>query len=226
MEMIKEILDPSRLVLLAGALITVAMLFRNQIILRCIYLSGSALYITYYVAIVSPPLYEAAIASSLIAVATLSGLISILLDRSRFLLRRDQVPLFEAMGGMEPGAFRRLMRLGRHRIVTSEEALTRQGVSPDRLYFVKSGQVLAEKGPHRFLLPAPLFIGEIAYMTEATASATIRVGPDAELVEWQHTTLRRATERNARLRLALDARLARDLADKVAKAVGPDAVLP
>lgn len=226
MELFSDIFNSSRFVLLASIVMTAAMLFRNQIVLRCVFLCGSALYIVYYLAVLMPPLYDAAVASVILALATLYGLVLLLLDRSRYLIRPDNLPYFEAMGEIEPGAFRRLMRLGQRRIVAREECLTLQGVTPDRLFFVRSGEVEAEKGRHRFHRRAPLFVGEIAYMNGGIASATIRVGEGAELIEWPCSALRRATERSPRLASALDARLAKELAAKVREAVGPDSLMP
>jgi len=225
MDFVTTIVNPALLVLVAGAVQAIAMLFRNQFVLRGVFIVGSILYISYYLGVVSPPLYEAALMSGILASATLYGMASLILDRSRFMIRAEQIPLFEAMGGIEPGLFRRLMRLGRPRVVSGPEKLTRAGVTPDRLYFVRSGQVMAEKGGYQFALRPPLFIGEIAFMTRAPASATVSVSGDAEIVEWSCARLHKATGRDARLRLALHARLAQDLAAKVTAAVGPDALL-
>jgi len=224
MDILSTFFTSSSLVLLAGATQTVAMLFRNQIIMRCVLIIGTILYIVYYLKVVSPPLYEAAFISAAIGISTLYGLIRLLLDRSRIMLSADMVPIYEAMGAIEPGQFRRLMSLGQHQILQVDTVLTHEGTKPDKLYFVKSGTLVAEKGGSCFTLHAPLFIGEIAYITGAPASATIRAGAGVDLVEWKSDVLQRETRRKPSLGLALDARLASDLAAKVAVAVSPDSV--
>jgi hypothetical protein len=99
MESLSALLAPSSLVLLAGAVQTAAMLFRNQIIMRCILIFGTALYIIYYLKIVSPPLYEAAFISAAIGLhLRLYGLLLLLLDRSQLLLSSDLLPVYKAMG--------------------------------------------------------------------------------------------------------------------------------
>ncbi len=224
MEISSSFLAPTNLVLLGGAVQTIAMLFRNQVIMRCTFIIGSLLYVIYYLTIVSPPLYEAAFISIMMGLSTFFGLIRLLLDRSKIMLNTDLVEIYEAMGAMEPGPFRRLMRLGQRYVLDADTILTREGIKPDRLYFVKSGALIVEKGGSRFALNAPMFIGEIAYMTGSPASATIRASTGTELVEWNSDVLRRATRRKPNLGVALDARLASDLAAKVAAAVSPDAI--
>jgi CRP-like cAMP-binding protein len=226
MESLSALLAPSSLVLLAGAVQTAAMLFRNQIIMRCILIFGTALYIIYYLKIVSPPLYEAAFISTAIGASTLYGLLLLLLDRSQLMLSSDLIPVYKAMGTMEPGQFRRLMRLGHRHILETDTVLTHEGKKPENLFFIKSGTVIAEKAGTRFRLTAPLFIGEIAYITGAPASATIRAEAGADVVEWHSATLQRATRRKPNLGLALDARLASDLARKVATSVTFEAIDP
>ncbi len=225
MESLPTFLAPSNLVLLAGGIQAAAMLFRNQIMLRCILILGTGLYIGYYLTIVAPPLYEAAFISAAIGLSTFYGLIRLLLDRSQILLKADMIPIYQAMGAIEPGQFRRLMRLGQCHRLTTETVLTQEGIIPDKLYFVTSGALVAEKGESIFILHGPMFIGEIAYITGTPASATIRASAGAELVEWKSDALQREARRKPALGLALEARLARDLAAKLVIAVSPDAVL-
>lgn len=224
MESLSTFLAPANLVLLAGAIQAAAMLFRNQIMLRCILIAGTFLYVLYYLTVVSPPLYEAALISTAIGLSTLYGLIRLLLDRSQILTNADIIPIHQAMGAIEPGHFRRLMRLGQRHTLTAEKYLTQEGTIPDKLYFVTSGTLVAEKDTSIFTLHGPMFIGEIAYITGTPASATIRASAGAELVEWKSDALQKETRRKPALGLALEARLARDLAAKVAIAVSPDAV--
>lgn len=223
MEISASFLTSANLVLLAGGVQAIAMLFRNQVIMRCTLMIGTLLYVIYYLLGVSPPLYEAAVVSGMIGLSTLFGLVRLLLDRSQIMISADLIPIYQAMGGIQPGQFRQLMGLGQRRFLEADAVLTREGITPDNLYFVKSGTLLVEKGTSRFTLNAPMFIGEIAYMTGSPASATIRTGAGVELVEWNKNELRRVTQRKPNLGLALNARLANDLAAKVAAAVSPDA---
>ena len=208
-----------QLVLLGAAIQTMAMLFRHQITLRLTFIAGSAIYIYFYLLVLTTPLWEAALASLATAVAAFYGLIIILVSRSKLIIPERLRELYHTMGGMEPGEFRSLMQSSSRWTVETTEVLTREGEVPEKLYFIESGKMWAEKAASEFALPPEVFIGEVAFMTGNPASATVRVAPGARLVEWDVTELKRRLKRNPRVQLALEARIAEDLAGKVARAI-------
>jgi len=166
------------------------------------------------------PLWEAAAASIAMATSTAIGLVALLAGRSKALIPKDLMELYQQMGNIQPGEFRLLLKYGRRRQLHEREALTVQDQTLQKLYYIESGEIEAHKNGHVFTLPSGIFIGEIAFMTGAPASATIYISAGSGIVEWDSALLRKASERKDKLRLALDARLAQDLADKVANAVG------
>ena len=72
--------DLSVLVFTATALQALGLLFQKQIILRLLVLTGSCVYVAYYLA-QALPLWDAAIGSALIALANLIGLGMLLYSR-------------------------------------------------------------------------------------------------------------------------------------------------
>jgi len=211
-----------QLVLVGAVVQTMAMLFRHQIVLRVTFIIGAAIYIAFYLLVLPAPLWEAAFASLAMATATFYGLVVILVSRSRLIIPSGLMDLYTTMGGMEPGEFRSLMRPAVRREAREKETLTLEGVVPDKLYFVESGSMWARKNAQTFSLPPEVFIGEVAFLTGQPASATVQVDPGARLVEWDAAILKHRIERNARVRLALEARIAEDLAGKVARAVNSE----
>jgi len=211
-----------QLVLVGAVVQTMAMLFRHQIILRVTFIIGAAIYVCFYLLVLPYPLWEAAIASIAMALATFYGLVVILVSRSRLIIPDSLMDLYTTMGGMEPGEFRSLMRSSTRRATEATETLTQEGTVPDKLYFIEAGQMWAEKNARDFSLPPEVFIGEVAFLTGEPASATVRVATGARLVEWDAAALRRRIQRNTRVRLALEARIAEDLAGKVARAVNSE----
>ena len=211
-----------QLVLLGAAIQTMAMLFRHQIILRITFIVGAAIYIYFYLLVLTTPLWEAAFASFAMALATFYGLVIILISRSKLIIPERLKELYHTMGDMEPGEFRSLMQSSSRRTVETPEVLTREGEVPEKLYFIESGKMWAEKKAHEFTLPPEVFIGEVAFLTGKPASATVRVAPGARLVEWDVTELKRRIKRNTRVQLALQARIAEDLAGKVARAINSE----
>lgn len=211
-----------KLVLVGAVVQTAAMLFRHQIILRVTFIIGAAIYVCFYLLILPYPLWEAAIASIAMALATFYGLVVILVSRSKLIIPASLMDLYTKMGGMEPGEFRSLMRSSARRVAETTETLTHEGEVPDRLYFIEAGRMWAEKNAREFSLPSEVFIGEVAFLTGQPASATVRVAAGTRIVEWDAATLKRRIQRNARVRLALEARIAEDLAGKVARAVNSE----
>lgn len=216
-------LDINMLILAGAGLQTSAMLFRNQIILRTMFIVGGGCYVTYYVYAMPEPLWEAAAASIAMATSTAIGLIALLVGRSKAIIPKDLIGLYQQMGNIQPGEFRLLLKYGCRRQVHEREALTVQDEALQNLYFIESGEIEAHKNGHVFALPSGIFIGEIAFMTGAPASATIYISAGSEIIEWDSALLRKASKRKDKLRLALDARLAQDLAGKVANAIGSSA---
>lgn len=213
-------LDINLFLFAGAALQTLAMLFRNQVVLRVLYILGGGCYVTFYIYVLPQPLWQAAAATTAIASTTAIGLIAILIGRSKAIIPKDLIGLYHKMGNIRPGEFRLLLKIGRRRRLEKREVLTVQDRTPEKLYFIESGQIEAHKNGHVFPLPSRIFIGEIAFMTGDPASATVYVSPGSEIVEWDSALLRKMTQRKDKLRLALDARLAQDLAAKVTNAVG------
>lgn len=192
------------------------LLFRDQIILRLLILAGSCCYIAYYSVAAAEPLWTAMAGSSLIVLANLYGLGALLASRRPSIVPERQRGLREAMGGMEPGLFTRLMRLGDELRAGGEVEMTRQGERPDALWFLVSGRARLRKGGQAGELEGPCFVGEIGWLTGSEASADVTALPGAALVRWDRFALRRTTRRSVRLENALDAAIAADMARKVA----------
>ncbi|MEO0680377.1 MAG: cyclic nucleotide-binding domain-containing protein [Pseudomonadota bacterium] len=212
---------PTVILYVAVGLYVMGFLFRNQIVLRALVLTGSSCYVIYYYIVSETPLWDAIIATGLIMASTAYGLINLLLSRSRLAVPWAQLPVLEAMttfGRIEPGLFRSLMKAGSLRSATEETPLTQEGVPPEALVFLVSGGMRIRKGDVDIVLPGPCFIGEVGWMLGTPASADVHAAEGAEYVLWPRETLRRTIRANPRLETALDALVAHDMARKVAAA--------
>lgn len=192
------------------------LLFRDQIILRLLILGGSCCYIVYYSVAVAEPLWAAMAGSTLIVLANLYGLGALLASRRPSIVPERQRGLREAMGGMEPGLFTRLMRLGDELRAGGPVEMTRQGERPDALWFLVSGRARLDKNGQSDVLEGPCFVGEIGWLTSSAATADVTALPGASMVRWDRVVLLRTTRRSVRLENALNAAIAADMARKVA----------
>ncbi|MCL4766814.1 MAG: cyclic nucleotide-binding domain-containing protein [Hyphomicrobiaceae bacterium] len=218
---IEFVSQPGSIVYLAAATQAAGLLFRTQIVLRIFLLLGSGLYLTYYAVAAATPLWEAMVATTAIALANIFGLTLLMLSRSARMIPADQVALHDMLGGLEPGDFRSLMRFGRVRTLPADEILTVAGQVPDRLLYVIDGDVEIEKSSSpRFRIAPRHFIGEVSLVLDAPASATVWASAGTRLVEWPRVRLVQEMKRRTRLKLAVEALIARDMARKVAVGSG------
>lgn len=215
------IMDPKTLVYAAGVSYILGMMIINQIILRLLVLTGTFFYILYYATVNATPLWEAVYISMLIGMANLYGLGLLLAGRSKLAIPRAHADIFDHFYQMKPGDFRVLMRRARRYVVDKETVLTNEGKSQDRLYYVISGQTSITKKGDQFNVPAGVFVGEVAYLTNGVASATTRLEAGSEVLEWTMKDLAASSKRSVRFKLALEAVLSLDLAQKVAHSVAP-----
>ena len=195
-----------------------ALAFRNQLQLRSVLLVSIAANIVDHMFI-----RDGANLNSLfwdvIALGTnVYVLIGLVLDRTHIGLTDEEEVLFEAWGSLTPGEFRNLLRLGRWRTATEPETLTHEGVVPDRLFYVLKGDLHLLKGARDITLSAPAFIGEVAFVKERPASATVRALAGTRYLEWSTSGLRAYFGKRQAMRVAVMRLLSADMAMKVARA--------
>ncbi|MFK7746339.1 MAG: Crp/Fnr family transcriptional regulator [Roseobacter sp.] len=218
------ILSPEYLVYVAGAFYVAGLAITNQIVLRMLILTGTVVYLVYYSTVAENPLWEAIYVSLLIGAANLSGLSSLIARNSRWAIPKEHADIYFEFPRLPPGDFRALMKLAKRYTVTQDQQITTQGETGEKLYFVIKGSTLVRKGEQAFVLPPKLFLGEIAFLIGMPSSASAWLEEGAEVLEWRFDDLRRKCARSPRFKLALEAAISVDLAGKVAKSMGEDAV--
>jgi len=212
---------PGNLVFIAAAAQVVGMLCRSQTLLRIFLLIGSSFYFLNYAFAAEEPLWQGMAASTAMSMANVYGLSMLLLSRSTRIIPAHQLELFRMLGGLQPGDFKALMRLGEVRTLQADEVLTVKSKVPDRLFYVIDGTVEIEKdAAPAFRISPRNFIGEVSLILGTPASATVRAPAGTRVVEWPRDRLVREMQRRSRLKLAVEALIARDMARKVAVGSG------
>ena len=221
----ESVFDTSLLVYGAMASYALGFVFRRQVVLRLLVLLGSTLYVAYY--FFHPedgPLWDAILASVVIASATLFGLCRLLFDGVPSLVRPRDRAMFEAFedvmpGALTPGQFRRLMRAATVETVGERRRLLELGRVPLRLFFVQVGEVEFYKGGRMATVEGPRFVGDVAFVTGGIACDDAWLRPGARVISWSTRSLRRQLTREPALERALHALLSRDMAAKIARSV-------
>jgi len=219
-------MDPEIVVAAAAAAFVLGYLIINQVILRLVLLAGTALYIVYYYIAADTPLWGAIYTSSLTFAANLIGLAMLFARRAAWTLPAEFRDLRPRFHGVSPGDLRTIMRHATRHTTDADQTLTVEGRPVDTLYYVIKGRLDVEKLGEAFRIPDGVFIGEVAFLTQSHSRATIRLRQGAEVISWPVAALQRQARANPRAKLALDAILSHDLANKVALSVAPHNMPP
>ena len=216
-----DFFSPQVLITAAGTLQILSFLLINQTYLRLCMLVGSLFYIAYYATVGPAPLWEAITLTSLTVVAIILGLVGLYARNSRWAIPRAHADLAGYFANLLPGDFRLLMRHAERFTVTEDTTVTQQGQKPKEVYFVVDGTYQVTKANHTFIMYGPTFVGEVAYLLDRPSVATTILPAGLEVVRWDASVLARNARTKPRFKLALDAVISRDLANKVALAVAP-----
>ncbi len=194
----------------------ICFLFRDQLWLRIFAVLGDLLYSAYYFTVADLPLWSAIIYSTLNVAINLVMIAMIVQDRRQLPLDDNDLKLFQNFKGMTPGDFRRLRKIGTWHITDRDHALTQEGLALQHLYFVVEGNVEVKKGDRNVPVKSGLFIGEVAFLKDIPASATVTAKPGTQYIRWSHHELRNIVSRHDSLKQSLSSLLNADLAVKVA----------
>jgi hypothetical protein len=205
------------LIHLGAILYLICFLFRDQILLRSFAILGDFAYMAFYFTAAGQPLWSA-IAWIIPNVGINIVMIFLILRDQRMMpLSDDEMSLFQNLRGLNPGQFRRLIKMGKWQRVDEDMQITEEGKELDRLYYVLSGDVEVDKGGRKIKVEPAVFIGELAYLRKKPATATVRVKPGAVFVSWPHASLEQVTKKDDGLAAVLGTLLSNDLAEKVAR---------
>ncbi|MCE2517091.1 MAG: hypothetical protein J4F41_04500, partial [Alphaproteobacteria bacterium] len=159
-----------------GALIFLfAFMVRDQLLLRGLIVIGTVLYVIYY--FVQPEVLWAPLAwnlSFILINIVIMGMIYF--ERARFAMTPDEARLYECFTALNPGEFRKLMKIGEWLQLDGEEMLiTAEGEVPEHLYYVLDGEAKITRGNRRFSAGPRVIIGELAFLMKKPASADVHL---------------------------------------------------
>lgn len=220
--------DPRWLIHAGAFFYIMAFVVREELVMRLLVITGTALYILYYFLYPDVPLWDAIITSVIMVFANLYVLSQVLLERTLLRMSDDEKQLFDAFETLNPGQFRHLLKHAQWNVAIDPTGtiLTREDKPCSGLYYVFSGEICVEKVDRSFRLPAGNFIGEIAYVLNRETTATTIAPVGSRFVRWDTKDLRALTKKKPVLGNALNALLTRDLAKKLTKSYQPSDALP
>ena len=122
-----------------------------------------------------------------------------------------------AFPALDPVWVRRLLRCGTWTDLQSDHYLARQGERLRELILIASGEAAVKVGERTVShLSAGKFVGEISFLGDDPASATVLSKEPMRCIVWRQDELQRIFERRPELRNTFHAAIGRDLAQKIA----------
>jgi len=211
----EHIFSISMLINLAALLYFIGFLVRDELLLRLLILGGTILYLVYYFLFPGGPLWNALITSAVLGLANVWVLGKIVFERTTLALTEDEKALFECLGRLTPGQFRKIMKYGNWVHVENPLELCKQGNKAHHLFYLLRGTANVEKSGKQFNVKARNFVGEVAFILDGSYSATARVEKGACYVEWDSMKLKALMKDNNSLANAVNAMFNKDIATKL-----------
>jgi hypothetical protein len=193
-------------------------LIRDELLLRTL-VGGGLLCDVVFFLLQDPPIWSSASAGSVLVAINVVVCLIILAERTTLNMTRREKRLFEALGTMTPGQFRRLMRNADKNEATERVQLATEGAHLRHLFFVEGDTFYLEKEGQIATGQGPAFIGEIAFLRNTPASATVFVEPGTQYIGWPISQLTTSLDKSPPLRNAFMTAVARDLSIKVASSL-------
>jgi hypothetical protein len=203
---------------LSNLMAFLAFLLRDQMHLRLMMAVSLFLQGMYYYAIPGGPLFDPLFWKVVSFAANIGMIFLVFSGRLDFGIPRDMRPLFNKISVLSPGQFRKLIKTA-SRTSDSATPILREGKKPERLFFLLKGEAEIVKGGTRHAIQSDLFLGEIAFLNNSAASATVQLREGAECVSWSSADLRALMRKDKAIDIAMRGVFNHDLASKVANSV-------
>jgi hypothetical protein len=216
-DMITQQFVLQNLVHVGSILYLVCFLFRDQILLRSFAIAGDCAFVLYYYNVTDQPLWGAIFWNIPNAAINIAMIWLILRDSRTTSFTDDELKLYRSLNAMNPADFRKLVHIGTWHRATEITELAREGETLENLHYILEGSIDIEKNHRKIVVQPGLFIGEIAYLKQGPATATVRVMPGSLYMTWNHAALAKAQAKHDGLKNAIGAILNTDLADKLAR---------
>jgi Cyclic nucleotide-binding domain len=192
-----------------------AFLFRDQLQLRLMMAVSFVLQGLYYYAIPGGPFFDPLFWKVVSFAANMAMIILVFGGKLDFGIPADLRPLYEKIRVLTPGQFRKLARIT-SRETGHEKPLLVEGERPTHLYYLLQGQARLSKANRSEIISQDMFLGEIAFLNAAPASATVQLLPESLCASWDSAALHKLMQQDKSVDIAMRGVFNHDLASKVA----------
>ncbi len=195
-----------------------AFLLRDQLQLRVMMAVSLFLQGLYYYAIPGGPFFDPMFWKVVSFAANAIMIVLVFSGRLDFGIPSDLRNLFEKISVLSPGQFRKLVAIS-HRTTAQDDPIITEGQRPDCLYYLLGGSARIIKRHNEARVPAGVFLGEIAFLSNQAASATVYLATDSACIAWRTDHLRQLMRKDKAIEIALRGVFNTDLAAKVSNSL-------
>ena len=128
----------------------------------------------------------------------------------------EDFAFFRALPELGESDLEELMEIASVEDLPPRTELVTDGGSLEYLYFVLEGEMLLEKNGRIRRLAPMIFVGELSFVLDESATATVTLDKGGRCISWPIAELRNLIERNSNISAAFDTAFKQDLARKVA----------
>jgi len=202
----------------AGVISMLALVFKDAVTMRAVLFVSILFSVASHVVGLQEPAWNDLLWNFTTFFINAIVLTQLLLDRTHIGLNKEEERLFSALKLLTPGEFRSLVKIARWSVAPGDQVITLENTPLQQLYYVLDGAIKIEKGGRTFEIPSDTFIGEVAFLHNKPASATVTLGRGARYIVWSAPELERTLQSRSALRNAFIRMIGMDTAEKVARA--------
>jgi hypothetical protein len=206
---------------LGAALLAAGFFFSSERLLRGLAAAGALLLFAYFLMRGGPAQWPGMAGTALIVAASLLWFLRAEQGQRQFKLTAEQMMLFARLPGLTPGQFKSLLDLASWSEPQTALQLTEEGKQPAALHYILEGTVDVNKKGKVFPLGPHAFVGELAFLRNKPATATVHARPGSLVVSWPADRLQALFQSDSGIRQAMSALLSADLAEKIARSDVP-----
>src|SRR5882724_13012177 len=204
---------------LASILTLLAYLVRDILWLRLLTIAASLAGIIFNYYVPATPLW-AVIYWNVIFIAINAVQIGIIIkERSGVHFSEEEKELYETLfQNFAPFEFMKLLRLGKWLEARKGQALTVEAEPLHSVMLIYNGLVSVEAGGRQIgQMKDGSLLGEVSFITEGAATATVRALEPTRYLSWSKQDLRRLLSRNPSMKFAMDTVFSKELSKKLAR---------
>jgi hypothetical protein len=191
---------------------------RNILHLRVLSVLSMVLFIIYDATAQDQPAWNAIFWAVPTLVINVYMIILLWIDLRDHSIPEEVRPLFSRIKVLTPGQFRKLLAIS-GRETRPNLPLLVEGQKPGSLYYLLSGEAVVLKAGVEHVLAKGCFLGEIAFLNNSVATATVHLREGASCLMWSWPELKKLMASDDVMDIALRGLFNHDLSSKLAVSV-------